>query len=51
MTPQESRDQFLGGILNEEECEHLRDIGAYEDYIEGAISINDIYTRLRDQGE
>lgn len=51
MTPQESRDQFLGGILNEEECDLLRDIGAYEDYVEGAISIDDIYIHLRDQGE
>ena len=51
MTPQDSRDQFLGGILNEDENELLRDTGAYKDYVEGVISINDIYTRLRDQAE
>ena len=51
MTPQESRDQFLEGILNKDEYELLRDIGAYEDYVEGVISIDDIYTRLRDQAE
>jgi hypothetical protein len=51
MTPQESRDQFLDGILNENESDILRDSGLYEDYVEGAISIQDIYIHLKDQGE
>ena len=51
MTPEESRDQFLDGLLNEDEYDLLRGNGLYEDYVEGAISIQDIYTHLKDQGE
>jgi hypothetical protein len=51
MTQQESKDRFLGGILSEDEYHLLRDNGLYEDYVEGIISIQDIYAHLRDQGE
>jgi hypothetical protein len=51
MTPQESRETFIDGILNGKEYDRLREMGAYEDYIEGRISIQDIYDYLKGQAE
>jgi hypothetical protein len=51
MTPQESRETFIDGIFPENELELIRSMGLYEDYVEGRISINTIYTYLRDQGQ
>jgi hypothetical protein len=51
MTPQESRELFIDGIFPENELEVIREMGLYEDYVEGRISINTIYTHLRDQGQ
>lgn len=50
MTPQESRESFIDGALPEDELEVIRQLGMYEDYVEGRISIQDIYQQLRDQG-
>ena len=51
MTPQESRESFIDGILSEKEYHRLREIGAYGDYVEGLISIQDIYDYLKGQAE
>ena len=51
MTSQESREIFIYGILNREEYGRLREMGLYEDYVEGRISIQDIYDYLKGQAE
>jgi hypothetical protein len=51
MTPQESREEFIDGLLPEAELEFIRELGLYEAYVEGAISIHDIYKQLKDQGQ
>ena len=51
MMLQESREIFLDGILNGEEYNRLREIGIYEDYVEGRISIQDIYDNLREDAQ
>jgi hypothetical protein len=51
MTPQESRELFIEGVLPEDELEFIRELGLYEDYVEGRISINTIYKQLKDQGQ
>jgi hypothetical protein len=51
MTPQESREMFIDGIFPDNELELIRSMGLYEDYVEGRISINAIYTHLKDQGQ
>ena len=51
MTPQESREEFIDGLLPEDELEFIRELGLYEAYVEGAISIHDIYKQLKDQGQ
>ena len=51
MTPQESRELFIDGIFPENELEVIREMGLYEDYVEGRVSISTIYTHLRDQGQ
>ena len=51
MTPQESRELFIDGIFHENELELIREMGLYEDYVEGRISINTIYNQLKGQGE
>ena len=51
MTSREIKDRFLGGILTDDEYNLLRDLGVYEEYVEGAITINEIYALLRGQAE
>jgi hypothetical protein len=51
MTPQESRELFIDGIFPENELEFIRELGLYEDYVEGRISINTIYNQIKDQGQ
>ncbi len=51
MTPQESRELFIDGIFTDADLEVVRQLGLYEDYVEGRISINTIYRQLKDQGE
>ena len=48
MTPQESREEFIDDLLPEDDLEFIRESGLYELYIEGTISIYDIYKQLRD---
>jgi hypothetical protein len=51
MTPQESREMFIDGVFPENELEFIRSMGLYEDYVEGRISIQDIYDYLKGQAE
>lgn len=51
MTPQESREEFIDGILPEDDLDLIRELGMYEDYVEGEISIHSIYQRLRDDAQ
>ena len=51
MTPQESREEFIEGLLPGDELEFIRGLGLYESYVEGAISIHDIYKQLKDQAQ
>lgn len=51
MTPQESREGFIDGILSEDELKLVKELGLYGDYVEGSISINTIFRQLRDQAQ
>ena len=51
MTPQESREEFIAGLLPEDQLELIRESGLYKPYVEGAISIHDIYKQLKDQAQ
>ena len=51
MTSQQSRESFLEGLLHGDELEIVREMGLYEDYVEGRVSITDIYRQMRDQGQ
>ena len=51
MTPQESRESFIDGALPENELEVIRQLGMYEDYVEGRITIQDIYRQVKEQGQ
>ena len=51
MTPQESRELFIDGVFPDNELELIREMGLYEDYVEGRISINTIYNQLKDQAD
>lgn len=50
MTPQESRERFIDSLLTTDEVIYLQKIGLYQDYVEGRVSINPIYSTLKDQG-
>jgi hypothetical protein len=50
MTPQESRELFIDGTFDEETLDFLKERGLYQDYVEGHISINNVYIHLKDQG-
>jgi len=49
-TPRESRELFLESIFTIDEILDLKQRGLYEDYVTGKISINTIYTTLKEQG-
>lgn len=51
MTPQESREEFIEGLLPEDDLDLIREIGLYESYVEGGVSINTIYQRLREDAQ
>jgi len=51
MTPQESREEFIEGLLPEDDLDLIREIGLYESYVEGEVSINTIYQRLREDAQ
>jgi hypothetical protein len=50
MTPQESRENYLSSVFSLDEVIYLEKLGLAEKYIEGKISIDDIYRLLREQG-
>lgn len=50
MTPQESRERFIDSIFSLDEVIYLKSIGLYDDYIEGRISIDNVYSTLKEQG-
>jgi hypothetical protein len=50
MTPQESREKYLSSVFSLDEVIYLEKLGLAEKYIQGHISIDDIYIHLREQG-
>jgi hypothetical protein len=50
MTPQESRAHYLDNVFTMDEVLYLAQIGLAQRYIEGELSIDDIYVQLKDQG-
>jgi len=51
VTPKESREEFIEGILPEDDLDLIRELGLYESYVEGEIPINTVYQRLRDDAQ
>jgi len=49
MTPEEHREHYVQSIFTMDEILYLKQIGLYQDYSEGLISINEIYKELKDQ--
>jgi hypothetical protein len=49
MTPQESREGFIDGILHEKELKVVKELGLYEEYVEGRVSITTVLRQLKDQ--
>ncbi len=50
MTPQESRERYIDSLFSIDEVLHLQKLGLYDQYISGAIDIQEIYKQLKDQG-
>ena len=50
MTSQESRELFIESLFTIDEIIDLQKRGLYRDYVEGRISINNIYNQLKEQG-
>ncbi len=50
MTPQESRSHYLESVFTMDEVLYLEQIGLAQRYVEGEISIDDIYAQLKEQG-
>jgi hypothetical protein len=50
VTPQESRERYLDSLFSIDEVLYLQQIGLYERYATGEISINEVYKQLKDQG-
>lgn len=50
MTPQKSREIFIESQFTADEILDLQKRGLYQDYVEGRISINAIYSQLKEQG-
>ena len=49
-TPQESREHYLDSVFSMDEVLYLEQIGLAQRYVQGEISIDDIYVQLKDQG-
>jgi hypothetical protein len=49
-TPQESREQFIDSLFDSSALENLKEKGLYGEYVEGRISIDTIYSQIKDQG-
>ena len=50
MTPDESRSSYLDSVFSMDEVLYLQQIGLAQLYIEGTLSIEDIYVHLRESG-
>jgi hypothetical protein len=50
MTPQESREFFIDSLFSSAELKELKENGLFNCYVEGDISIDVIYSAMRDQG-
>jgi len=50
MTPQESRSNYLESVFTLDEVLYLQQIDLAQRYVEGELSIDDIYIHLKDQG-
>lgn len=49
-TPQESRERYIESIFTMDEVLDLKKRGLYDDYVEGRISVHEIYQTLKEQG-
>jgi hypothetical protein len=50
MVPEESRSNYLDTVFSMDEVLYLEQIGLAQRYVEGEISIDDIYAQLKEQG-
>lgn len=50
MTPEESRTHYLESVFSMDEVLYLEHLGLAQRYVEGKLSIDDIYVHLKDQG-
>lgn len=50
MSPEESRSNYLDSVFSMDEVIYLESIGLAQRYTRGEISIDDIYTQLKEQG-
>jgi hypothetical protein len=50
MTPQESRETFIETQFSEADLNKLKTKGLYQEYVEGRISINTVYSEFKEQG-
>lgn len=50
MTPEESRESYLNSVFSLDETLYLAQLGLAQRYIQGEISIDDIYIHLREGG-
>ena len=50
MVPEESRSHYLDSVFTMDEVLYLEQIGLAQRYVKGELSIDDIYTQLKDQG-
>jgi len=50
MVPEESRSNYLDTVFSMDEVLYLERIGLAQLYIQGKLSIDDIYIHLKDQG-
>ena len=49
MTPNESREHYVESLFTMDEILYLKQIGLYQDYAAGLISVEEIYKELKDQ--
>jgi hypothetical protein len=50
MVPEESRSSYLDSVFSMDEVLYLEQIGLAQRYVKGELSIDDIYTQLKEQG-
>jgi len=49
-TPQESREHYLDSVFSMDEVLYLEQLGLAQSYVQGELSIDDIYVQLKEQG-